>query len=394
MRICLIYDCLFPWTVGGAERRMRGLAEALARTGHDVTYLTRLQWTPEDPPDLPGVDVIAVSRDEPLYGADGNRTIGEPVRFGIGVLKHLLRHGGDYDVVHTASFPYFSMLAAGAARRRGGYHLVGDWHEVWSAEYWRTYVGGPQAVVARKVQQACARLPHTAFAFSRLHAERLRDEGHRGRPQVIWEEWAQDAHAELSSVGPDETVPAREEVVFAGRLIAEKQAPRAVEAIVAASTRIPGLTGVILGDGPQRDDVRATITRLGAQGTVTAPGFVDADVLQATMRGALCLLAPTRREGYGLIVIEAAALGVPVILAAGADNAATELVEDGVNGFVCRDDSARSLADAIVAVRDAGPALRRSTLQWHRRHLQRVAEQDPLARILDAYAGRSASVRR
>jgi glycosyltransferase involved in cell wall biosynthesis len=105
------------------------------------------------------------------------------------------------------------------------------------------------------------------------------------------------------------------------------------------------------------------------------------------MRGALCLLAPSRREGYGLIVIEAAALGVPIIVALGPDNAATELVEDGVNGFVCRTDSAEDLAQAIQKVHEAGAALRRSTVQWHARHLQRVKEQDPLQRILDAYAG-------
>jgi glycosyltransferase involved in cell wall biosynthesis len=389
VRVCLIYDCLFPWTVGGAERRMRTLAEALAARGHDVTYLTRLQWTQENRPDLPGVTVIAVSRDEPLYGPDGNRTIGEPVRFGIGVLRHLMRHGHTYDVVHTASFPYFSMLAAGAARRRGGYRLIGDWHEVWSAEYWATYVGGPQAVVARKIQQACARIPHTAFAFSRLHADRLIAEGHKGQPQIIWEEWADDIPEDPASLRHDPAPVDTDhpQVVFAGRFINEKQAPRAVEAIARAATRIPDLTGVIFGDGPEAQLVQETIDATNTRRTITAPGFVDADVLHEGMRGALCLLAPSRREGYGLIVIEAAALGVPIIVALGPDNAATELVEDGVNGFVCRTDSAEDLAQAIQKVHEAGAALRRSTVQWHARHLQRVKEQDPLQRILDAYAG-------
>jgi glycosyltransferase involved in cell wall biosynthesis len=384
VRVCLIYDCLFPWTVGGAERRMRDLAQALARGGHDVAYLTRLQWTADDAPDLPGVNVIAVSRDEPLYGPDGNRTIGEPLRFGAGVLKHLLAHGRDYDVVHTASFPYFSLLAAGAARRLGGYRLLCDWYEVWSPEYWRAYVGGPQAVLARGIQRACARVPQQAFVFSALHARRLRDEGLRGEPTLLWGEWAQAA----SRPPADPPAPATGPVVFAGRQIAEKQAVRAVEAIVRAAELVPGLQGVVFGDGPQRPRVLARIDDLHARATVTAPGFVDADVLNETMRHALCLLAPTRREGYGLVVVEAAALGVPIIVAAGPDNAATELVDDGVNGFVCPDDSAQSLADAIVKVHRAGRALRRTTLEWHARHLQRVAEQDPLQRILDAYAGR------
>ena len=383
MRVCLVYDCLFPWTVGGAERRMRTLAEALVEEGHTVTYLTRRQWPADAPPDLPGVRVVAVSREEPLYGPDGNRTVGEPVRFGLGVLEHLLRHGREYDVVHTASFPYFSLLAVGAVRRRGGYGVVTDWHEVWSAEYWRTYVGGPQAFIARAVQRACARVPQKAFAFSQLHARRLRDEGLRGEPEVIWEEWAKDARRALEV--PLTSAPADMRAVFAGRLIPEKQAPRAVEAIAHARDRIDELTGTVFGGGPEAELVRETIDRLGVASVVTAPGFVDEVALQEGLRTALCLLAPTRREGYGLVVIEAAALGVPIVLAAGPDNAAVELVEDGVNGVVCADDSPEALADAIVAVHAGGDELRRSALSWYRAHLERVVAQDPLRRILAAY---------
>ena len=57
------------------------------------------------------------------------------------MLKHLARHGADYDVVHTASFPYFPLLAAAALRSRRGYRLVVDWHEVWTREYWNAYLG-------------------------------------------------------------------------------------------------------------------------------------------------------------------------------------------------------------------------------------------------------------
>ena len=44
MKICLVYDCLFPHTVGGAERWYAELAKRLAAEGHEVTYLTLRQW--------------------------------------------------------------------------------------------------------------------------------------------------------------------------------------------------------------------------------------------------------------------------------------------------------------------------------------------------------------
>ncbi len=44
MRICIVYDCLYPYTIGGGERWYRNLAEHLAEAGHEVTYLTLRQW--------------------------------------------------------------------------------------------------------------------------------------------------------------------------------------------------------------------------------------------------------------------------------------------------------------------------------------------------------------
>src|SRR5215212_11404440 len=127
MRVCLVYDCLFPYTVGGAERWYRNLAEALAAEGHDVTYLTLRQWDRGDRAAVPGVRVAGAGPRMRLYTSSGRRRIAPPLVFGAGVLWHLLRHGRRYDVVHTASFPYFSVLAAGLTRRLGGFQLVVDW---------------------------------------------------------------------------------------------------------------------------------------------------------------------------------------------------------------------------------------------------------------------------
>src|SRR4051794_18684989 len=139
MRICLVYDCLYPWTVGGAERWYRNLGERLAADGHEVTYLTLRQWERDEPPRVPGVNVVAVGPRLKLYTEDGRRRTLPPLVFGAGVLWHLLRRGRRYEVVHTASFPYFSLLAAAVVPRR--FRIVVDWHEVWSREYWTEYLG-------------------------------------------------------------------------------------------------------------------------------------------------------------------------------------------------------------------------------------------------------------
>ena len=116
VRICLVYDHLFPLTIGGAEKWMRDLAARLAASGHDVTYLTMRHWDAGDPPSLPGVRVLGLTPAGRIY-SDERRTLGPPLRFGFAVARHLARHGREYDVVQSASFPYFPVLAARALHR-------------------------------------------------------------------------------------------------------------------------------------------------------------------------------------------------------------------------------------------------------------------------------------
>jgi glycosyltransferase involved in cell wall biosynthesis len=378
VRICVVYDCLFPYTVGGAERWYRNLAERLAADGHEVTYLTLRQWDRGERPDVPGVRVISAGPRMGLYTTDGRRRILPPLVFGAGVLAHLALRGRRYDTVHMASFPYFSLLAAGVARVLARYGLVVDWHEVWSGAYWRSYLGPLGGPIGAAVQRLCAAVPQRAFCFSQLHAQRLRGLRLRGEVTVLEGEYA-------GSLTPPQVRPARLNVVFAGRLIPEKRAVLAVDALAEAGRRIEGLRGELFGDGPEREAVRAEIARLGLQEQVLAPGFVAAERVEQALVQALCMLSTSSREGYGLIVVEAAARATPSVLVAGEDNAATELIEDGVNGFVCPSPDPGAIADAIERVHAAGVTLRESTACWFAANAQRLSLESSLATVLASY---------
>lgn len=379
MRICLIYDCLFPHTVGGAERWYRNLAERLVADGHEVTYLTLRQWDRGESAGVDGVDVRVVGPRMKLYTESGRRRILPPLVFGAGVLLFLLRHGRRFDAVHTASFPYFSLLAAAAARRRGGYQLVVDWHEVWSREYWAEYLGQFAGRIGWTVQKLCARTPQRAFCFSRLYASRLDEIGLHGEVTVLRGEY--QGPVEIESVKTADAL-----VVFAGRLIPEKRATAVVAAVAKARERIPGLRASIIGDGPEREAVLAKVAELRMDDFVDVPGFVDSEQVQATLSRALCLLLPSTREGYGLVVIEAASHGTPSVVVSGPDNAATELVDENENGFVAEAVDAAVLADVIARVHDSGYALRTRTLGWFTRNVERLSLASSLATVQEAYA--------
>jgi glycosyltransferase involved in cell wall biosynthesis len=380
MRVCVVYDCLFPYTVGGGERWYRNVAERLARAGHDVTYLTLRQWSRDTTPELDGrVRVIAVGPRMELYTRGGRRRILPPLVFGLGVLLHLLRHGRRYDVVDTCAFPYFSLLAAAAVRPWGRYALIVDWFEVWSASYWREYLGPLGGRIGELIQRLCAHVRQRAFCFSELHAERLRAEGLRGTVTVLRGLYASPSPAE-EPTRPDPVI------LFAARLIPEKQVTLAIDAIALAAGEIEGLRAVILGDGPDRPALAEAIARHGLDRVVSTPGFADAETVEAEMRRATCMLLTSRREGYGMVVVEAASHGTPSVVVAGEDNAATELIVDGVNGAIAHSSDPRAVADAIVRVHRAGQPLRSSTAAWFSENSALLSLESSLQAVLEGYA--------
>ncbi len=379
LRVAIVYDCLYPHTIGGCERWYRAVAQRLAAR-HRVTYLTRVQWDLGQGPDAPaGVEVIGVNAGRRLYTPRGRRRVMPPIRFGLAMLTHLLRNRARYDIVHTCSFPYFPLLSAAMAHAAGGPPVVTDWVEVWPRDYWRDYLGPLGGAAGAAVQRLCVAATGPAFTLSQLSADVLREHGYRATPVVL-----QGIYDGPILPPPAEVV--RDPVVlFAGRHIPEKQVTLIPEAIAIARRQVPNLRGMIFGDGPERLRVRAEITRLGLDDAVACPGFAPWDRIDCAMKTAMCLMLPSRREGYGLVVVEAAARGTPSIVVQGAGNAATSLVQEGVNGFVAAAATPAALAQAIVRVYEAGPAMVRSTYGWFRGRARELSVDSSVARIERLY---------
>jgi len=112
---------------------------------------------------------------------------------------------------------------------------------------------------------------------------------------------------------------------------------------------------------------------------------VDADIVATSLREALCMVLPSEREGYGLVVVEASAAGTPTVVVEAPDNAAVELVDSGQNGVVAASASPQDLAAAIVEVERQGQALRERTCEWFADNAERLSLQASLDRVLAMY---------
>ena len=201
--------------------------------------------------------------------------------------------------------------------------------------------------------------------------------------------------------------PARPVVVFAGRLIPEKQVRSLVPALARAREQIPDLRGEIYGDGPEREEVLRAIAELGGStGTSRRRGSSTRTSLERTLASALCLLLPSGGRATACVVVEAAARGVPTVVVEGPDNAATELVEEGVNGAVAarrRRTSSRPRSSAstrpapelraldarLVPTQRRAPVARAVAGDAARWRQEYGSARDPLARSASSYAERS-----
>ncbi len=378
-RVCVVYDCLFPWTIGGAERWYRLLAERLAAAGASVTYLTRRQWEGAAP-DIEGVDVVAVSRGD-LYHPDGKRRNGPPLRFGAGVLWWLARHRHEVRAVHVANFPYFSLIGARVALLGTGTHLYVDWFEVWPLAFWRRYAGGVAGPAGFAIQRLCVALSPHALAFWGHTAERLSAQGHRGRitvlPGLLPARRPGAAAALLPSASPA--------MVFAGRFIRDKGVRLLPEALEIARRDVPRLRLVLAGEGPERAAVEHDLSRLGLDEAAELAGKLDDGELERLVAAASCVVVASVREGYGMMVVEAAALGTPAIVAANPENAAVGHIVDGVNGFVV-EPTASGLAAGVVRAVRAGATLRESTRAWYERAAASASAERSAAEVVAIYA--------
>ncbi len=106
---------------------------------------------------------------------------------------------------------------------------------------------------------------------------------------------------------------------------------------------------VLLGDGPLKSDLARLASDLGLHDAVVMPGFKQYDELPVFYSLANALVHPSRTEQWGLVVNEAIASGLPVIVS-NRCGCVPELVRDGVNGLTFNPNSIGELTSQLLAI--------------------------------------------
>lgn len=146
--------------------------------------------------------------------------------------------------------------------------------------------------------------------------------------------------------------PDARELVFVGRLVKEKGVDLAIRAFADVRHAYPSLRMTIAGDGPERGNLQALAAQLGVAAAVRFAGWVAPQDVGALFDAAFTVLIPSRwREPFGLVALQAAAAGRPVVAAR--IGGLAETVVDGVTGSLVPPEDSGALAAAIRALLDA-----------------------------------------
>jgi glycosyltransferase involved in cell wall biosynthesis len=333
--VAIVSDAIYPYHKGGKEVRYHHIARGLVQRGIEVHIFTMKWWQGSASRDEDGIHYHALCRQYPLYKGE-RRSILEAVMFALACLR-LLRYR--FDVIEADHMPHlqlFTIQLVAWLRRRP---LVVTWHEFWGAQYWRQYLGFP-GLLAAAIERACLHIGDQIVADSSETAARLVAQGvPADRVTVVT--IGIDLEA-IEKAAPSE----RFDLLFVGRLISHKHVDHLLLAMSFGIAEYP-LTCAIVGEGPEKASLEALAARLQLGDRVRFLGNVeDHSAIFSLMKGARVLALPSTREGFGIVVAEALACGLPVVTTNHEDNHARFLVKDGENGWLC-EPTVASLASAL-----------------------------------------------
>jgi len=348
-----------PWRVlhvitrlerGGSSDCTLWQAIGAARHGHEVTIAS-------GPTDAP-TPLLAAARREPRLSFVTIAALGRPIRPWrdaralATILALLLRRRFDVIHLHTSKAGALGRLAALVA---GGRRRV--IHQPHGHLFYGYYgdAASRLLVAAERALAPLARLHITltdAGAGEHLARGVGRPEQFRTLPSGV-DFRALRAAARRRAACRRGFGFAPEDIVLGTlcRLEPVKGAAEVVEAFLAAAANRPALRLAVGGDGPLRAALEATIRAAGAAPRVRLPGawMQPADILPACD---IFVLA-SRNEGMGRALVEAMALGIPVV--ASAVGGVPDLLDHGRAGLLVPPGDAASLAQAIGRLADDRP---------------------------------------
>jgi 1,2-diacylglycerol 3-alpha-glucosyltransferase len=226
--------------------------------------------------------------------------------------------------------------------------------------------------LAERVKGRLLRLYSSALVGGSRHAQYLDELGFPRSAMFTGYDVVDNAHFAQFESGSEGGLGAGHSFLACCRFVPVKNLPRLLQAYAryrqAAGSRAWGL--VLAGDGPEREKLSRLMTALDLNGLVRIPGFVQYDDLRGLYARAGAFILPSVSEPWGLVVNEAMAAGLPVLVS-NRCGCAPDLVEEGRNGFTFDPYDIEGLARLMVRMSTMSDAERAAMGQASREIISR-----------------------
>lgn len=328
MKITLVYDAIYPYIKGGGEKRFYEIGKRLAKEGHQVHLYGMKFWEGANVIKQNEIYLHGICKAKKLYTKEGRRSILQAIYFGFHSMK-LIKE--DFDVIDCCGFSYFSLFSCKLIALIKRKKLFSTWHEVWGKNYWYKYIGW-KGYLGYIIEKLAVLMPDKIISISKHTTHKLKNELNSKKPT-----YTVPNGIEFDLITKIKPAKEKSDVIFVGRLMSHKNVDILIKSIKLIKEKNPEIKSLIIGDGPEKKTLEALTQKLNLEKNVKFLGFLKSnDDVYALMKSSKVFVLPSTREGFGIVVIEANACGIPAITINHKDNAARDLIEEGKNGFVCQ----------------------------------------------------------
>jgi len=326
MKIAYVYDAVYPYVKGGAEKRIWEISKRLVKKGHEVHLFGMKYWNEGDIIIKNDVYLHGICEPTELY-VEGRRSIKEAIYFAIKLLFPLMKD--DFDIIDCQEFPYFPCFSAKFHSLFKKTPLIITWYEIWG-DYWFEYLGR-KGIFGWIVERMSAKLPQLIIPISEKIKEDLKSLGVSEEIMRVVPNGVDFYKIEKLQEQNRENC----DVIYVGRLISHKNVDVILKAISEVKEKIPDIKCGIIGDGPEKSNLITLSKKLDLDNNVTFFGFIERDEdVYSYMKASKIFVLPSLREGFPNTILEANSCGLPAIIVRHKNNASVAVVKDRYNGFI------------------------------------------------------------
>lgn len=334
--VALVSDAIFPHHCGGREIRYHEVSRRLV--SYAEVHLYTMHWW--DGPRVYKDGAITFHAISPLYPlyTHTRRSLRQAMAFAIGCIRLLT---ADFDVLEADHMPLLQILVLRFVTSIKRKRFVVTWHEVWGRDYWRQYIGFA-GFAAWFIEELAMRLPDHIIAASSHTAQRLSASLGSGASITV-----APNGIDLEAVHTAYPDPATTDLVVVSRLLSHKRIDMLLDAMALLHAEGLAVTCRVIGDGPDRDELRHHAEQHGLDWAVDFRHDIrEQKEVYSLLKAAKVFVFPSAREGFGIAVLEALACGLSVVTTSAPDNLAQYLVARSPRGTIC-DSTAPAIAAAV-----------------------------------------------